>query len=82
VIRPHSKRERSRSSSVVDPLLVLEELHVVDEQEVVRAVTLLEALDSLVAQRVDEVVHERLARDVAHRQVTRMLGDVLRDRLH
>ena len=66
---------------LLDPLLVLEELHVVDEQHVVVPVALLEALDAPVAQRVDEVVHERLARDVAHRQPARVLGDVVRDRL-
>jgi hypothetical protein len=49
---------------LLDPLLVLEELDVVDEQQVVGAVALLEPLDPLVAQRVDEVVHERLAGDV------------------
>jgi hypothetical protein len=34
---------------LLDPLLVLEELDVVDEQQVVGPVTLLEALDPLVA---------------------------------
>ena len=87
VIRPHSKRLRSRASSVaisrggrseemticrrglveavegveellLDPLLVLEELDVVDEEDVVVAVALLEAVDALVAERVDEVVRE------------------------
>ena len=47
---------------LLDPLLLLEELHVVDQEHVVGAVALLEALDPLVAERVDEVVHERLAR--------------------
>ena len=56
---------------LLDPLLVLEELHVVDQQQVVVAVALLEALDPLVAERVDEVVHERLARHVAHGHVRR-----------
>src|SRR6266545_4098576 len=67
---------------LLDPLLVLEELHVVDEQQVIGAVALLEALDPFVAQRVDEVVHERLAGDVFDREVARVLGDVLGDRLH
>src|SRR5204862_3153350 len=66
---------------LLDPLLVLEELDVVDEEDVVGAVALLEALDALVAQRVDEVVHESLARDVADAQVRRVLADVLRDGL-
>ena len=110
VIRPHSNRDRSRSSSVeisrggrsdemtiwraglververveellLDPLLVLEELDVVDEEHVVGAVALLEPLDALVAERVDEVVHERLARDVARGQPAGVLARVLRDRL-
>ena len=66
---------------LLDPLLVLEELHVVDQQHVVGAVALLEALDPLVAERVDEVVHERLARDVADARVGGVLAHVLRDRL-
>ncbi len=66
---------------LLDPLLVLEELHVVDEEQVVRPVALLEALDALVAERVDEVVHEGLARDVADAHVSRVLAHVLRDRL-
>ena len=59
---------------LLDPLLVLEELDVVDQEDVVVAVALLEPLDALVAQRVDEVVHERLARDVARREVAGVLG--------
>ena len=66
---------------LLDPLLVLEELDVVDQEQVVGAVALLEALDPLVAQRVDEVVHEGLARHVAHRELALVLADVLRDRL-
>ena len=110
VISPHSKRDRSRSSSVemsrggrsrrhhdlparlvegverveellLDPLLVLEELHVVDQQHVVGAVARLEALDALVAEAVDEVVHERLRRDVAARQPAAVIGDEVRDRV-
>ena len=37
------------------------------------AVALLEPLDALVAERVDEVVHERLARDVADGEIPRVL---------
>src|SRR5438552_2464742 len=36
----------------------------------------------LVEMRVDEVVHERLARHVADRELARVLRDVLGDRLH
>ena len=66
---------------LLDPLLVLEELHVVDHQDVVGAVALLEALDPLVAERVDEVVHEGLARHVADGELRGVLAHVLRDRL-
>ena len=66
---------------LLDPLLALEELDVVDEEDVVGAVALLEALDALVAERVDEVVHERLARHVARRRALRVLAHVLADRL-
>ena len=66
---------------LLDPLLAFEELDVVDEEHVEVAVPALEALDSLVPQRVDEVVHERLARHVAHRQPARVLADVVADRL-
>ena len=66
---------------LLDPLLVLEELDVVDQQDVVGAVALLEPLDPLVAQRVDEVVHERLRGDVADGHVRGVLADVVRDRV-
>src|SRR4051794_10140884 len=66
---------------LLDALLVLEELDVVDHQDVVGAVALLEPLDALVAERVDEVVHEGLARHVADGEVRRVLADVLGDRL-
>src|SRR5919204_552208 len=59
---------------LLDSFLVLKELHVVDQEHVVGAVALLEALDPLVAQRVDEVVHERLARDVADGELARVLA--------
>ncbi len=45
------------------------------------AVALLEVLDPLVAERVDEVVDEGLARHVAHGERRGVLGDVLRDGL-
>ena len=66
---------------LLDPLLVLEELHVVDQQDVVGAVALLEPFDPLVAEAVDEVVHERLRGDVADRHVRVVLADVVRDRV-
>ena len=66
---------------LLHPVLALEELDIVDEQHVVGAVALLEALDALVAERVDEVVHEGLARHVPRCQPGRGLADVLGDRL-
>src|SRR4029077_20931125 len=65
---------------LLEAFLPLEELNVVDEEQVVRAIALLEALDArLVAKGVDEVVDERLARDVADGERRRVLADVLRD---
>src|SRR6185436_5535996 len=66
---------------LLDPFLVLEELDVVDEKDVVVAVALLEAFDALVAERVDEVVHEDLTRHVARGEIPGVLADVARDRL-
>ena len=63
---------------LLDPLLAFEELDVVDQEHVVGAVALLEALDALVAERVDEVVHERLARHIPRRRSLRVLAHVLR----
>src|ERR1700747_2427869 len=65
----------------LEALLALEELDVVDEEDVVGAVPLLEPLDPLVAEGVDEVVDERLARDIADGRRGRGLRDVLRYRL-
>ena len=50
-------------------------------EHVVGAVALLEALDPLVAERVDEVVDERLRGDVADGHVRRVRADVVRDRV-
>ena len=55
------ERVEGMEELLLEALLALEELHVVDQQQVVVAVALLEALDALVAERVDEVVDERLA---------------------
>ena len=69
-------------NSSCDPLLVLEKLDVVDEQHAVPAVALLEGLDSLLPDRVDEVVRQRLAGDVAHREAGGVFrGHVAGDRL-
>ena len=76
------KRVERVEELFLDPLLVLEELHVVEEQQVIRAVALLEPLDPFVAERVDEVVHERLAVDVSNGEIAGVLRDVLGDRLH
>src|SRR5204862_7048484 len=66
---------------LLDSLLVLEELDVVDQEQVIGAVALFEALDPLVAQGIDEVVHEGLAGHVADRELALVLADVLRDGL-
>ena len=64
----------------LNSLAARQELDVVDQQHVVRAIPVLEVLDLLLAQRIDELVRERLARDVARSQV-RCRRDVVRDRL-
>ena len=68
---------------LLDPLLPLDELDVVDEEHVVVPVAPLEPLDprAPIADGVDELVHEGLARDVARRQPARVLADVVADRL-
>ncbi len=68
---------------LLDPLFALDELDVVDEQDVVVAVAALEPLDPgpALTDGVDELVHERLARDVARREAPRVLADVVADRL-
>ena len=63
-------------------LLLGEELHVVDDEDVVVAVGLLEALDAaLVGDRVDEVVGEALAGDVADLELRVLFERRVRDRL-
>jgi hypothetical protein len=68
---------------LLDPLLPFDELDVVHEEDVVVAVAPLEALDAgtALSHRVDELVHEGLARHVSRRQATRVLADVVTDRL-
>src|SRR4029453_16965428 len=66
---------------LLDPLFVLQELDVIDQKHAKCAVALLEALNSFVAERVDEVVHEALARDVTDGEVTQVFADVVADRL-
>jgi hypothetical protein len=51
---------------LLEALLVLDELHVVDEQDVAVAVAALEGAHGVGADGVDEVVQERLGRHVAH----------------
>src|SRR5919204_84531 len=79
--RPVSDENATTRVSAPSNSRVFEELNVVDQQQVVGPVALLEALDALVAERVDEVVHEGFARDVANGEVARVLGDVVGDRL-
>ena len=110
-IRPHSKRDRSRSSrdgisrggqsllmtscfwaskselnvwknSVCVPSLPGQELDVVHEQHVHRAVALAELEDPVVLDRVDHLVHEPLARDVGEAVVAVVVEDVVPDRVH
>ena len=67
---------------LLDALLASEELHVVDQQDVVAgAVALLELVEPLVAERLDELVRERLGGDVARHEVGMLGAHVLADRL-
>ena len=110
VIRPHSNRLRSRSSSASSRLggavggqhdllvgvvegverveelllglgLALQELDVVDQQHVDVAVAALEAVLPVVADRVDELVGELFARDVADLRAAVEAADVVADRV-
>ena len=110
VIRPHSNRLRSRSSSASSRLggavggqhdllvgvvervegveelllglgLALQELDVVDQQHVDVAVAPLEPVLPVVADRVDELVGELLARHVAHLGAGVEAADVVADRV-
>ena len=107
-IRPHSKRLRSRSSSVgmfrgervggeddlllarvervegveellLRPLLVGQELHVVDQQHVDRAVALAEVRHAVEADRVDQLVDELLGGQVEHPQLRPGAQDLMAD---
>ena len=62
-------------------LLLLQELDVVDEQHVDGAVAVLEALDAVVAQRVDELVGEGLQGHVADLEPGMVAQDVVPDGL-
>jgi len=61
--------------------LALEELDVVDQQHVARAVARLEVIDAAGLQRVDEVVREALDRRVANARGGVVSGDVVADRV-
>ena len=58
-----------------------EELHVVDQEDVEAAVAALELLKTSFLQIGDEVVHERLARQVTRAELGRLGADVVGDRL-
>ena len=62
-------------------LAPLERLDVVDEEDVRRAVAVLERADAPVAQGVDELVGERLHRDVGQRQLRVVRGHEVADRV-
>ena len=57
-------------------------LNVVDEQHVDRSIAFAEIDDSIVADRVDHLVHESLGRDVRQLEIAIVLKDVLTDGMH
>ena len=67
---------------VLRAFLAGDELDVVDEQHVDRAIALAELEDAVVADGVDHLVHEPLGRDVGEPQRRRVLHDVLPDGVH
>ena len=64
---------------LLETFLALDELDVVDEQHVALAVAPLERDRGVGADGVDELVHERLGRDVAHVAVREVLPHVVPD---
>ena len=66
---------------LLEPLLVLHELHVVDEQDVAFPVAALEGDGRRHPQRVDEVVHEGLGGDVEDLAYREVLLHVVADRV-
>ena len=67
---------------VLRAFLAGDELDVVDEQDVDRAVALTELQNPVVADGVDHLVHETFRRDVGEPQPRRVLHDVLADGVH
>jgi hypothetical protein len=61
----------------LEPLLVRDELDVVDEQDIDVSVSLTEQRGGVVANRLDVLVHERLGRDVANSMMLVVLVDVM-----
>ena len=66
---------------LLESLLALDELDVVDQQQVVRAVPLLEGDHAPIPHGIDELVQYRLGGDVAHVQLPVLLQHVMADRL-
>ena len=66
---------------LLDTLFALEELDIVDQKNVCRAVLLLETIDLLRADRVHEVVRELLRSDEDDLLVREVLSDVVADSL-
>ena len=63
-------------------LLAAEELDVVDQEQIGLAIALAEFDQVVVLDRVDELVDEKLAREIHHLRVFFLRADVLADRLH
>ena len=78
LVRPVQGVERVEEL-LLEPLAVLQELDVVDQQDVDVAVAPLEGVAGVGADGVDELVEERLGGDVAHLVVLVVVVDVVAD---
>ncbi len=63
-------------------LLARHELNVVNQQHVDRSILLTKALRLVVANRIDEIVHESLGRDVAEFEMLIARSDCVSARMH
>src|SRR6185369_10180514 len=66
----------------LSPLFSSHELNVVDQQHVHRSILLTETLRLVVANRIDQIVHESLGRDVTEFQVLVSGFDRVAARVH
>ena len=78
VVQRVERMEKLRLSA----LFACNELHIVDEQHVDRAIAFAKIDNPIVPDSVDHLVHEPLGRDVRQLQIAIVLENVLPDRVH